>query len=128
MDDARLQTIWQQRQRPQRATALAAPLGVLMKRTLGRRVKQLGALSEAWDDLLPEALRDHTALESFARGVLTVMVDSAAHRFQLQTLLEGGLLKELRARCPQAINKVRLLPGQFYSVDLENGERRYGFS
>ena len=128
MDDAQLQTIWQQRQRPQRATALAAPLGVLMKRTLGRRVKQLGALSEAWDDLLPEALRDHTALESFARGVLTVMVDSAAHRFQLQTLLEGGLLKELRARCPQAINKVRLLPGQFYSVDLENGERRYGFS
>ena len=128
MDDAQLQTIWQQRQRPQRATALAAPLGVLMKRTLGKRVRQLGALSEAWDELLPKGLQDHTALESFARGVLTVMVDSAAHRFQLQTLLEGGLLKELRARCPQAINKVRLVPGQFYSMDLETGERRYGFS
>ena len=94
MDDAQLQTIWQQRQRPLRATALAAPLGMLMKRTLGKRVKQLGALSEAWDELLPEGLQDHTAMETFARGVLTVMVDSAAHRFQLQTLLEGGLLKE----------------------------------
>ncbi|HDZ21214.1 MAG TPA: DUF721 domain-containing protein [Phycisphaerae bacterium] len=128
MDDAQLQAIWQRRQRPLRAAPLAQPLGNLMKHTLGKRARQLGKLSEVWDELIPPELRDHTALEGFYRGVLTVMVDSAAHRFNLQTLLTGGLLKEIRARCPEAINKIRLVPGQFYTVDAETGSRRYGFS
>lgn len=99
-----------------------------MKRTLAKRVRQLGAVAAVWDEMVPEPLRDHTALEGFQQGVLTVMVDSAPHRFELEMLLKGSLLKELRASCPQAINKVRLVPGRFYSVDLETGQQRYSFS
>ncbi len=128
MDDAVLHTVWQQRQRPDRTTHLSLPLAQLMNKTLAKRVRQLGALATVWDEVIPASIREHTALEGFYRGTLTVTVDSASHRFNLNTLLKGGLLKEIQARCPQAINKVRLVAGQFYTIDTETGDRRYAFS
>ena len=125
MDDAQLHTIWQQRRPVSRVSLLAEPLGILMKRQLGRRVKQLGELSTIWDEVIPDELRQHTALEGYHRGVLTVMVDSASHRFQLQTLLRGGILTAVRERFRGALNKIRLVPGQFYSLDQETGTKRY---
>jgi len=124
MDDAKLHTIWQQRRAGDAVVPLSQPLSLLMKRTLAKRARQLGALATVWDDLVPEDLRDHTALEGFTGGTLTVTVDSASHRFQLQTLLASGLLKELQARLPMALNKIKLVPGQFCSIDL-NGSPRY---
>jgi hypothetical protein len=124
MEDAQLRTVWQQRQFHDRSVQLAEPLTLLMKRKLAKRVRQLAKLAEIWDEVVPATVREHTALESFQRGSLTVIVDSAAHRFQLQTLLNGGLLAEIRARFSGALNKVCLRPGQFYSVDLA-GARRY---
>lgn len=126
MDDAQLHTIWQQRQFNDRAVPLSQPLSVLMKHKLAKRARQLGKLADVWDDLVPEPINEHTALEGFNRGVLTVLVDSPAHRFQLQTLLMGGLMRELQDRFPGAINKVHLVPGQFCSVDV-SGSRRYEF-
>ena len=126
MDDAQLRTVWQQRQMNDRVSHLSHSLTVLMKKTLSKRVKQLGKIAAAWDELIPDAIREHTALESYARGVLTVMVDSAPHRFQLQTMLSGGLQAELQQRVKTPINKIKLVPGQFYSVDLA-GEARYEF-
>lgn len=126
MDDAQLRTIWLQRQFNDRAAVLGQSVNSLMKHTLAKRVKQLGKLAEVWDELIPDAIREHTALESFHRGTLTVLVDSASHRFQLQTLLMGGLMHELQARFDGAINKVRLIPGQFYSIDI-SGSPRYEF-
>ena len=126
MDDAQLHTIWQQRQRDDIAIPLAQPLATLMKYTLGKRVRQLSQLAEVWDEVIPESIADHTALESFRRGVLTVVVDSAPHRFQLQTLLQGGLTDVLRERFSGALRKVRLVPGQFAAVDV-SGRARYEF-
>ncbi len=126
MDDRQLRTTWLNRQRPDRVSHLSEPLTSFMKKTLARRVRQLSRIAEVWDAILPPEVRDHTALESFSRGTLTVVVDSAAHRFELQTLLRGGLQRELGRQCPEAINKIRLVPGQFSSVDL-NGESRYEF-
>lgn len=126
MDDLQLQSLWQRRQFYNRVVPLSQPLDRLMKHTLAKRVRQLSALVAAWDELIPQSIGEHTALEGFSRGVLTVKVDSAAHRFQLRTLLDGGLMKELQARVPAALNKVRLLPGQFHAVDLA-GAPRYEF-
>ncbi len=127
MDDAQLHTIWQQRQGQYRLVPLAEPLGVLMKHKLGRRVKQLGDLGEIWDDVLPEDYREHTALESFSRGTLTVMVDSASRRFHLQKLLAGGLQQEIQRRFKGSLNRIRIVAGQFYNVDTETGQKRYEF-
>jgi len=118
MDDAQLHTIWQQRQFNDRATPLAQPLAVLMNRTLRKKVRQLGRLAEIWDEVIPEEIADHTALESFSNGVLTVMVDSSAHRFRLQVLLAGGLQREIQSRFAGALNKVKLVPGQFAAVEF----------
>ncbi len=125
MDDAQLRTVWQQRQGKYRLTPLAEPLAVLMKQKLARRVRSLGELASLWDEMIPKPIRDHTALEGFHQGVLTVMVDSASQRFHLQTLLTGGLLRQMQEAFTGTLHKVRLLPGQFYSVDLETGTRRY---
>ncbi len=126
MDDTKLQTIWQQRQFKDRAAPIGQPLTMLMKHVLAKRVRQLSKLAEIWDDCIPGNICDHTALDSFNSGVLTVLVDSAAHRYQLQTLLTGGLMKEIRHRFSGTLNKIRLIPGQFYSIDL-NGTARYEF-
>lgn len=125
MDDTQLRTIWQQRRADYRVSLLAEPLGILMKRQLGRRVKKLSELAILWDEVIPEDLRKHTALEGFHRGVLTVMVDSASHRFQIQTLLRGGILTAIRERFRGGLNKIHLVPGQFYSLDRETGQKRY---
>jgi hypothetical protein len=124
MDDAQLRTVWQQRQRGDGAVPLAQPLAILMKHTLGKRVRQIGRLAEVWDEVVPRPFADHTALEGFRSGTLTVIVDSAPHRFQLRQLLDGGLLAELRARFSGALNKVRLVPGKLCELD-EAGNRRY---
>ena len=126
MDDAQLRTVWQQRQYRGRAMHLSEPLNSFMKHTLAKRVRRLRELAGIWDEVIPEFLRDHTALEGLHRGVLTVMVDSSGHRFHLQNLLAGGLKREIQARYSGPLNKIRVIPGQFYAVDLA-GDRRYEF-
>jgi predicted nucleic acid-binding Zn ribbon protein len=127
MDDAQLRTVWQQRQVDHRISYLSEPLAMLMKNTLARRFKQLSRLGEIWDDVIPGHLLEHTALESFHQGVLTVRVDNSSRRFYLQTLLRGGLQKEIQRRFAGPLNKIRLQPGRFYALDVETGQKRYEF-
>ncbi|NLF33113.1 MAG: DUF721 domain-containing protein [Planctomycetes bacterium] len=126
MDDRQLHTAWQNRQAPDTVRPVGEAVALLMKHTLAKRVKQLGQIAAAWDEVIPAELATHTALESYARGTLTVMVDSAPHRFQLDALLKSGVRQALAERCSGPLNRIKLIPGQFYSVDLEGG-RRYTF-
>ncbi len=126
MDDAQLRTIWQQRQKRPGFGHLSQSLTFLMKRTLAKKVRQLQNLAEIWDEVIPQNLAEHTALESFSQGVLTVIVDSASHRFHLETLLRSGIFKEIQSRSIGAINRVKIVPGQFSSVDMA-GQQRYEF-
>ena len=126
MDDAQLRTVWQQRQFDDRIVLLSQPLATFMKHKLAKRFRQLSKLSEVWDEVIPEEINEHTALDGCSRGVLRVLVDSAPHRFQLQALLAGGLDKEIRRRFGGPLNRIRLVPGQFSAIDLA-GEVRYQF-
>lgn len=127
MDDAQLRTVWEQRQPRLRAVPIAEPLGMFIKYKLEKRVRQLSKISAIWDNVIPAAIGHHTALESFVSGVLTVRVDSTTHRFHLQTLLRGGIEKEIRSRFSGTLRKIRTIPGQFYCVDMETGGKRYLF-
>ena len=89
-----------------------------MKRRLARRVRQVGGLSAAWDECIPAYIREHTALVSYARGVLTVAVDSAPRRYQLRMLLANGLEDAIRERCPGPLNRVKLTPGSFDTLEM----------
>ena len=124
MEDKQLQTVWQQRQIDDGIKPLAVPVAMLLKHQLGKKVRQLHELAEIWDELVPDQIAEHTALESLNQGVLTVMADTAAHRFQLESLLRGGLMRMLQQRLGSSLRRVKVIPGQFYSVDIE-GRRRY---
>lgn len=119
MDESQLRNVWQNRQRRSRIAALGQPLTHLMKNQLARRVRQVGQLSVAWDECVPDSIREHTALLGFRVGTLTVAVDSAAHRYQLQALLRNGLLDALGERFGAgALTRVRLVPGRFDAIDM----------
>lgn len=123
MDDAQLQTVWQQRQMHHRYAPIGQPLGIFMKHKLGKRVKQVGEIVAIWRDVIPAEIAEHTALEGLHRGVLTVLVDTAAHRFQLETLLRGGLQQEIRKRFSGALRRIRLVPGKLYQLDEQQRPR-----
>ncbi|MBI5723106.1 MAG: DUF721 domain-containing protein [Planctomycetes bacterium] len=122
MDDAQLLTIWQQRRTSTPAVPLAQPLVQFMKHKLSKKVRQLGKLAKVWDKLLPAGVHEHTALDGYHQGVLTVIVDSAAHRFQLRTLLDSGLAAVIQSQFGGPINKIKLTPGQFYDLDSQTNQ------
>ena len=124
MDEHQLRNVWSNRQPRNPIRPLSEPLARLVGRRLAKRVRQIGQLSLAWDECIPDFLREHSALVSFAGGTLTVAVNSAPHRYQLQQLLSSGLLEAIRERFGAgALNRVRLVPGDFDATDFPEDVR-----
>ena len=108
---------------PDEVPLLAGAIRFLVKRRLAKRVKMIGKISQIWDETVPESIREHTALVSFIRGTLTVAVDSAAHRYQLETLLRDGLFEIIRERFGGPLNRIRLVPGVFDALEMPSTDR-----
>ncbi len=97
----------------------------LVEHQLVRRVKQIGQLSAIWDECIPDFIREHTAIVRLHRGVLTVAVDSAAHRYQLQMLLQEGLIQAIRERFRTGpLNSIKLVPGPFDALEFPDAPAR----
>ena len=76
------------------------------------RPSPLAALRNIWDELVGSELSRHSRLEGFRRGTLRVVVDSAAHMSELQTLLRSGLTERLTEQFDQRpISNIRLRLG-----------------
>ena len=108
---------------PDEVPLLAGAIRFLVKRRLAKRVKMIGKISQIWDETVPGSIREHTALVSFIRGTLTVAVDSAAHRYQLETLLRDGLFEIIRERFGGPLNRIRLVPGVFDALEMPSTDR-----
>lgn len=81
-------------------------------KSLEKRQQRFGKIGECWMAMVPEALADHTCLDSLVRGTLTVLVDTSAHMFELKQLMLSGLEKKLVAACKgSGLRKVVLKPG-----------------
>ncbi len=63
--------------------------------------ERFDSVAEAWDGLLPDNLRSHCRLGSFADGCLKVLADGSSYMVELQWS-KGGLLRELQQLCPGA--------------------------
>src|SRR5215213_9615121 len=98
------------------------------KHSVQRRHTKLGKISECWSQLVPELLNDHCALESFSRGTLVVIVDSASHLYELKQLLLAGLEGQLLVACGSTgLKKVNLRPGRWYEgASPEDRRVRFG--
>lgn len=78
-----------------------------------RPYKQLQSLVELWIELLPPDMVEHTRLDSLARSVLTVSVDSSARLYELDRLLRSGLEQQLiKGHKGPAFRRVKLIVGR----------------
>lgn len=83
--------------------------------TVQKRQTKLGRMSEAWAQLVPETLLAHSTIYSYHRGTLVVLVDTAAHLYEIKQLLLAGLEDQLFLACKTfALRKISLKPGGRY--------------
>jgi hypothetical protein len=112
---------------PAAAEALGPELIAFFKTSVQKRQTKLQKVADCWSQLVPELLNEHCALEGFARGALTVLVDSASHLYELKQLLLAGLEKQLLAACKGAgLRKIVLRRGRWYDGD-DGSDRRVRF-
>lgn len=92
-----------------------------------KRAKKLSGVAEVWQQLLPRHLLEHTCIDGFRGGTLTILVDSSPHLFQLKQLLLAGLQSQLITACRTcSLKKVVLKPGTWYTAD-QPAERKMVF-
>lgn len=75
----------------------AKRLDALVGEMLAAAPADLDQLAEAWRRVVPPAHRGHSAVEKLHRGILTVVVDSAATRYVLNGLSGTTILPALKA-------------------------------
>ena len=88
------------------------------KTSVQKRQSKLEKIADCWQQLVPELLNEHCALEGLTRGTLTVLVDTAAHLYELKQLLLAGLEKQLLTACKATgLRKIALKRGRWYAGD-----------
>lgn len=102
----RLEKLRAWRNRPQRDLTLGY-LADHVKRTVTKPHKQLGQIARLWEQAVPPALADRTALVSLTHGVLTVHVADSSAMYELDRLLRGGVELRLRQSCETTLRKVK---------------------
>jgi len=109
------------------AQMLGAEMIAFFKQSVEKRQTKLGQIATCWAGLVPETLLAHSSLESYTRGTLTVLVDSAAHLYELKQLLLAGLQQQLLIACKSSgLRKITLKPGRWY--EGRERERRARFN
>jgi len=127
LQDAELTRLSRVKQRaPYEADALGPELISFFKVSVEKRNAKFGKIADAWARLVPHVLAEHSALESFSRGTLAVVVDSSSHLYELKQLLLAGLERQLLLACSAAgLKKITLKRGSWY--EEAGGERRVKF-
>jgi len=91
-----------------RATArLGDVLIPWFEKTVAKPAKQLGPITELWQTLVPPPLQPHSRLLGLSRGTLSVALDSAAARAELDARLRSGLLRQLQTESRGTIFKIK---------------------
>ena len=97
------------------ADSLGTAMVAFFKQSVAKRQTKFGRIAACWAQLVPEVLADHSSLESFSRGVLVVLVDSASHLYELKQLLLAGIEQQLLLACATCgLKKINLRPGRWY--------------
>ena len=108
------------------AQMLGAEMIAFFKQSVEKRQTKLGKIAVCWAGLVPETLLAHSSLESYTRGTLTVLVDSAAHLYELKQLLLAGLQQQLLLACKSSgLRKITLKPGRWYEGPEQERRARF---
>jgi hypothetical protein len=114
----------------QRTTEAGAALGPelvgFFKHSVEKRQARFSRIAQRWGVLIPEMYNRHCALDSFSKGVLTVLVDSSSHLYQLKQLLLAGLNQQVLLACKSAgLRKIVLRPGRWYQGEAQDCKLRF---
>jgi len=122
-DKSQLDRVWRNRQRKVSTHPLKEGVQFFLKKVVYPRHKKMSAVARAWTELLPAELREHSWLAGVQKGQLRVLVDSAPHLYELNLLVKGGLLNQLRDLCPNvSLSAIRLERGVWYRVDADGNK------
>jgi hypothetical protein len=77
------------------------------EKTVAKPAEKLSGISELWEAHVPGPILSRTRLVGFHRGTLTVAVDSAPVRAELDAQLRGGLLRKLQAESRGTLYRVK---------------------
>jgi len=80
-----------------RISALGDILPDQFRREITIPQQQLAQLVELWEKHIPADLTQHTAIDSFQRGVLNIRADSSSIVYHLQRTLAAGALDSIRS-------------------------------
>ena len=95
----------------------------LFQQQVSRRHTKFAQLADLWCRVVPESALAHCALETYHRGRLTVLVDTAPHLYELKQLLLAGLEDQLLlAGRAAGLRKIALKRGTWYDA---RGEARF---
>jgi hypothetical protein len=124
LQEATLQRLARVKRKPPPALdPLGAEMVAFFKQSVEKRNAKFSKIANCWAQLVPETLAEHCALESFSRGTLVVLVDSASHLYELKQLLLAGLQQQLLLVCANAgLRKINLRAGRWY--DQADGDDR----
>ena len=120
-----LQQVWQNRQPKAGPIAVGPLIRAFVKDQGLDHPSPLAALRSIWGELVGVELSRHSRLEGFRRGSLRVVVDSAAHMSELQTLVRSGLTERIAERFDQRpISSIRLRLGHHTDQKVTRGGRK----
>jgi hypothetical protein len=99
-------------------SSMGAEMVAFFKQSVQKRQAKFSKIGECWGAIVPETFCEHTSLESFTKGTLTVLVDSASHLYELKQLLLAGLQQQLLLTCKSTgLRKIQLKRGRWYDGD-----------
>jgi hypothetical protein len=104
-----LETLLTNKRNPE--TRPAARLGDVLlpwfEKVISKPAEKLDGITELWQALVPPNLKERSRLLGLAKGVLTVALDSATVRSELDARLRAGLLRQLQTGSKGAVFKVK---------------------
>jgi hypothetical protein len=113
------------RTRKQYDADFSAVLQDVFKREVEKPHKQLGAMVDLWEAMLPPDITRHTRLESLAKGTLRVVIDSSARLYELDRMLREGLQDRIiTAFKGPAFRRIQLRVGELHDEPPHPGRRR----
>jgi hypothetical protein len=77
------------------------------EKVVNKPAEKVDGITELWQALVPANLKSRSRLLGLAKGVLTVALDSATIRSELDARLRAGLLRQLQTGSKGAVFKVK---------------------
>jgi len=93
--------------RPAKLSGLGDILVPWYQKTIAKPGAKLGGITEIWEQMVPKHIADHARLIAFQRGTLSVALENATVRNELEYILRQGLLRQMQTLTKGAVFRIK---------------------